>query len=188
MAKRVFLVILDSFGLGGAPDEADFKDEGSNTLAAVLSDSDLPFPGLARMGLFDVDGEDDERIIRWKQAQDNTPAPIGSYGRLRELSSGKDSTIGHWEIAGVYSATPLPTYPEGFPENILDKIREVSGRGILCNKPYSGTEVIKDYGAEHMKTGDLIFTGTPMGVGPVHEGQTLNAFLGTREVLHLKVK
>ena len=156
MAKRVFLVILDSFGLGGAPDEADFKDEGSNTLAAVLSDSDLPFPGLARMGLFDVDGEDDERIIRWKQAQDNTPAPIGSYGRLRELSSGKDSTIGHWEIAGVYSATPLPTYPEGFPENILDKIREVSGRGILCNKPYSGTEVIKDYGAEHMKTGDLI--------------------------------
>ena len=74
MAKRVFLVILDSFGLGGAPDEADFKDEGSNTLAAVLSDSDLPFPGLARMGLFDVDGEDDERIIRWKQAQDNTPA------------------------------------------------------------------------------------------------------------------
>ena len=156
MAKRVFLVILDSFGLGGAPDEADFKDEGSNTLAAVLSDSDLPFPGLARMGLFDVDGEDDERITRWKQAQDSIPAPIGSYGRLRELSSGKDSTIGHWEIAGVYSATPLPTYPEGFPENILDKIREVSGRGILCNKPYSGTEVIKDYGAEHMKTGDLI--------------------------------
>ena len=156
MAKRVFLVILDSFGMGGAPDEAAFSDEGSNTLASVLSDSDAPFPGLARMGLFDIDGEDDERILRWKKAQKEMPRPIGSYGRLRELSSGKDSTIGHWELAGVYSAAPLPTYPEGFPEYILDKIREASGRDVLCNKPYSGTEVIKDYGEEHMKTGSLI--------------------------------
>lgn len=156
MAKRVFLVILDSFGLGGAPDEAAFGDEGSNTLASVLSYSDAPYPALSRMGLFDIDGEDDERILKWKKAQDSIPAPLGSYGRLRELSAGKDSTIGHWEIAGVYSGTPLPTYPDGFPEQILDKIREVSGRGVLCNKPYSGTEVIKDYGEEHMKTGDLI--------------------------------
>lgn len=156
MAKRVFLVILDSFGIGGAPDEAAFGDEGSNTLASVLSYSDEPYPELSRMGLFDIDGENDERILKWKTAQDFIPAPLGSYGRLRELSAGKDSTIGHWEIAGVYSGTPLPTYPDGFPEQILDKIREVSGRGILCNKPYSGTEVIKDYGEEHMKTGDLI--------------------------------
>ncbi len=156
MAKRVFLVILDSFGLGGAPDAAAFGDEGSNTLAAVLSDSDLPFPGLARMGLFDVDGEDDERIKAWKKAQDAMPAPIGSYGRIRELSAGKDSTIGHWEIAGVCSDTPLPTYPDGFPEELVEKLKEVSGRGVLCNKPYSGTEVIKDYGKQHMETGNLI--------------------------------
>ena len=156
MAKRVFLVILDSFGLGGAPDEAAFGDEGSNTLAAVLSDSDKPFPGLASMGLFDIDGLDDPRISEWKKNQANLPTPIGSYGRLRELSSGKDSTIGHWEISGVYSSEPLPTYPGGFPEELVDKLKQISGRGVLCNKPYSGTDVIRDYGSEHMKTGDLI--------------------------------
>ena len=156
MAKRVFLVILDSFGIGGAPDDAAFGDEGSNTLAAILSDSQRPFPALAKMGLFDIDGLEDDRIKAWKEAQDDIPRPIGSYGRLRELSAGKDSTIGHWELAGVYSSTPLPTYPEGFPEQILEKIKEVSGRGILCNKPYSGTEVIADYGKQHMETGDLI--------------------------------
>ena len=156
MAKRVFLVILDSFGIGRAPDEAAFGDEGSNTLASVLSYSDAPYPGLASLGLFDIDGEDDERIKAWKKAQTDMPRPMGSYGRLRELSQGKDSTIGHWEIGGVYSSSPLPTYPEGFPEEILEKIKEASGRGILCNKPYSGTEVIKDYGEEHMKSGDLI--------------------------------
>lgn len=156
MAKRVFLVILDSFGLGGAPDEAAFKDEGSNTLAAVLSDSDEAYPGLSRMGLFDVDGLDDSRILAWKEANKERPRAIGSYGRLRELSAGKDSTIGHWEISGVYSSCALPTYPEGFPEEILNKIREVSGREVLCNKPYSGTQVIADYGEEHMKTGALI--------------------------------
>lgn len=156
MAKRVFLVVLDSFGIGGAPDAQKFNDEGSNTLAAVLSDSNEPFPGLARMGLFDIQGLDDERILAWKKAQASIPAPIGSYGRIRELSAGKDSTIGHWEMAGVYSSEPLPTYPDGFPEYILEKIREASGRGILCNKPYSGTDVIRDYGEEHMKTGDLI--------------------------------
>ncbi|MBR1797652.1 MAG: phosphopentomutase [Clostridiales bacterium] len=156
MAKRVFLIVLDSFGLGGAPDEAAFKDEGSNTLAAVLSDSNRPFPGLSKMGLLNIDGLDDERILSWKDAQETIPSPVGYYGRLRELSAGKDSTIGHWEMAGVCSSSPLPTYPDGFPEHILDKIREVSGRGILCNKPYSGTDVIRDFGEQHMKTGDLI--------------------------------
>ena len=156
MAKRVFLVVLDSFGIGGAPDEQAFSDEGSNTLAAVLSDSNEPFPGLTRMGLMDIDGLDDERIKAWKAAQTDIPRPIGSYGRLRELSAGKDSTIGHWELAGVYSSTPLPTYPDGFPEYILEKIKQVSGRGVLCNKPYSGTQVIADYGKQHLETGDLI--------------------------------
>lgn len=156
MAKRVFLVVLDSLGIGGAPDEAAFKDEGSNTLAAVLSDSNKSFPNLARMGLFDIDGLNDERIIKWKKAQKEMPDPIGSYGRIRELSNGKDSTIGHWEMSGVYSSKPLPTYPDGFPQEVLTEIEKISGRGILCNKPYSGTAVINDYGKEHMATGKLI--------------------------------
>lgn len=156
MAKRVFLVVLDSFGLGGAPDAAAYNDEGSNTLGAVCSYSNDAFPNLSKMGLFDIDGLDDPRIISYKKANTPLPSPIGSYGRIRELSSGKDSTIGHWEISGVYSSTPQPTYPNGFPEDILDKLREATGREILCNKPYSGTEVIADYGEEHMKTGALI--------------------------------
>ena len=156
MAKRVFLIVLDSFGIGGAPDEAAFDDEGSNTLAAVCSDSDAPFDNLARMGLFDIDGLTDPRILKWRSAQNSVPAPIGSYGRVRELSSGKDSTIGHWEIAGVYSSRPQPTYPDGFPPEVIDGLKQITGRDILCNKPYSGTQVIADYGEEHMKTGALI--------------------------------
>ena len=112
MAKRVFLIVLDSFGIGGAPDAADFGDEGSNTLAAVLSYSDRPFPNLAKMGLFSIDGEDDPRITDYLSKQESVPFPAGSYARVRELSAGKDSTIGHWEIAGILSGKPLPTYPD----------------------------------------------------------------------------
>ena len=156
MAKRVFLVVLDSFGIGGASDAASFGDEGSNTLAAVLSDSDRPFPNLSRMGLLNIDGHDDPRITSYIASQEHLPPILGSYGRLIELSAGKDSTTGHWEMAGVISSKPLPTYPDGFPEDVISRLREITGRGILCNKPYSGTEVIKDFGEEHMKTGDLI--------------------------------
>ena len=156
MAKRVFIVVLDSFGIGLAPDAAAFGDEGSNTLAAVCSYSNDAFPNLARMGLWHIDGHDDSRITSWIDAQESLPSPIGSYGRIRELSAGKDSTIGHWEMAGVTSSKPLPTYPEGFPQEILDKLKKATGRDILCNKPYSGTDVIRDYGEEHMKTGALI--------------------------------
>lgn len=156
MAKRVFLVVLDSLGIGGAPDADKFNDEGSNTLAAVCSDATLPFNNLASLGLFDIDGLDDERIKTWRAAQKDFPSPRGTYGRIRELSAGKDSTIGHWEMAGVYSSTPQPTYPNGFPDEIIDALKEITGRDILCNKPYSGTQVINDYGEEHMKTGALI--------------------------------
>ncbi len=156
MAKRVFLIVLDSLGIGGAPDAAKFNDEGSNTLAAVLSCSDKPFPNLAKMGLFAIDGEDDSRILSYKKAQDAIPSPIGSYARVREISAGKDSTIGHWEIAGIISDRPQPTYPDGFPEEIIRKLEKATGRGFLCNKPYSGTDVIRDYGEEHIKTGKLI--------------------------------
>ncbi|MBO4682029.1 MAG: phosphopentomutase [Clostridiales bacterium] len=156
MAKRVFLIVLDSFGIGGAPDAASFGDEGSNTLAAVLSYSDRPFPNLEKMGLLAIDGEKDPRILDYVSKQDEVPSPIGAYARLRELSAGKDSTIGHWEIAGVLSDKPQPTYPDGFPAEVLEALEKATGRGILCNKPYSGTQVIADFGEEHMKTGKLI--------------------------------
>lgn len=156
MANRVFLIVLDSLGIGGAPDEDKYGDTGSNTLAAVCSHNTEPFDALASLGLFEIDGNDDHRITDWKKAQKSLPAPRGTYGRIRELSAGKDSTIGHWEMSGVYSSRTLPTYPDGFPEEILSRLRECTGRGILCNKPYSGTDVIRDYGAEHMRTGDLI--------------------------------
>jgi len=156
MADRVFLIVLDSFGIGGAPDAERFNDAGSNTLAAVLSYSDRPFPNLEKMGLLAIDCENDPRITDYVSKQKKVFSPIGSYARVRELSAGKDSTIGHWEIAGVMSGKPLPTYPDGFPDEIIEAISKATGRGILCNKPYSGTAVIADYGEEHMSTGKLI--------------------------------
>lgn len=159
MAKRVFLIVLDSFGIGGAPDAAAFGDEGSNTLAAVLSYSKAPFPNLAKMGLLAIDGENDQRIIDYRNAQETIPSPIGSYARVREISAGKDSTIGHWEIAGIISGKAQPTYPDGFPEEVMKALEEATGKEYLCNKPYSGTDVIRDYGEEHMKTGKpIIYT------------------------------
>ncbi len=159
MAKRVFLIVLDSFGVGGAPDAAKFGDEGSNTLAAVLSYSNAAFPNLAKMGLLAIDGEDDPRITSYKKAQESIPSPIGSYARVREISAGKDSTIGHWEIAGIISDKAQPTYPDGFPEEVMKALEEATGKEYLCNKPYSGTDVIRDYGEEHIKTGKpIIYT------------------------------
>lgn len=159
MAKRVFLIVLDSFGVGGAPDAAKFGDEGSNTLAAVLSYSNAAFPNLAKMGLLAIDGEDDSRITSYKNAQESIPSPIGSYARVREISAGKDSTIGHWEIAGIISDKAQPTYPDGFPSEVMKALEEATGKEYLCNKPYSGTDVIRDYGEEHMKTGKpIIYT------------------------------
>lgn len=159
MAKRVFLIVLDSFGVGGAPDAAKFGDEGSNTLAAVLSYSNAAFPNLAKMGLLAIDGEDDPRITSYKKAQESIPSPIGSYARVREISAGKDSTIGHWEIAGIISDKAQPTYPDGFPSEVMKALEEATGKEYLCNKPYSGTDVIRDYGEEHMKTGKpIIYT------------------------------
>ena len=156
MAKRVFLIVLDSFGIGGAPDAAKFGDEGSNTLAAVLSHSNDAFPNLAKMGLLAIDGEDDPRITAYKNAQEFIPSPIGSYARVREVSAGKDSTIGHWEIAGIISDKAQPTYPDGFPDDVMRALEKATGKEFLCNKPYSGTDVIRDFGEEHMKTGKLI--------------------------------
>lgn len=158
MARRVFLTVLDSFGIGNAPDAASFGDAGSNTLAACCEVSDKPFTNLTKLGLFDIDGHNDLRILSFTRNQGNIGNYniLGSYGRMRELSAGKDTTIGHWEIAGLKTSTKLPTYPEGFPADVIDALEKVFGRKILCNKPYSGTEVIKDFGIEHMKSGSPI--------------------------------
>ena len=147
--KRVFLIVLDSFGVGELPDAADFSDEGSNTLAAVQSSDKFNVPNLAKFGLFNINGCSRGKFVPVEE-------PVADYGKMLELSRGKDTTTGHWEIAGIVSERPLPTYPEGFPPEVIEAFERQCGREVLCNKPYSGTEVIKDYGEEHLKTGKLI--------------------------------
>lgn len=147
MKKRVFLIVLDSFGVGEAPDAKDFGDEGSNTLKAVSQSKEFDVKTLRKMGIFNIDGIMFENGIE---------SPIAAYGKATEVSIGKDTTIGHWEIAGIISETPFPTYPNGFPADVIEEFSKRTGRDVLCNKPYSGTEVIKVYGEEHMKTGALI--------------------------------
>ena len=144
---RVFLIVLDSFGVGNAPDAAAFGDEGSNTFKACFDSGKLNIPNMKKLGLFNIDGVDFGE--RGKE-------PLGAYARLIEGSAGKDTTIGHWEIAGIISEKPLPVFPNGFPSDVIEEFERRTGRKTLCNKPYSGTEVIKDYGEEHMKTGALI--------------------------------
>lgn len=144
---RVFLIVLDSFGVGNAPDAAAFGDEGSNTFKACFDSGKLNIPNMKKLGLFNIDGVD---------FGEREKEPLGAYARLIEESAGKDTTIGHWEIAGIISEKPLPVFPNGFPSDIIEEFERRTGRKTLCNKPYSGTEVIKDYGEEHMKTGALI--------------------------------
>ncbi len=144
--KRIFLIVLDSFGIGALPDAADFGDFGVNTLASCAKSEFLQIPNLIRAGLGNIDG------VECLPEADS----IGAFGRMAERSNGKDTTIGHWELAGIVSENPLPTYPNGFPEEVLAPFRRATGRGILANAPWSGTEVIRVYGEEHMKTGDLI--------------------------------
>lgn len=145
--KRVFLVVLDSFGIGELPDADKFRDTGSNTLGTIRKSKEYDTPNLEKLGLFQIDG-----VEKGKSAE----KPIGSYARMAEASMGKDTTIGHWEIAGVISPEPLPVYPNGFPEEIVKKFEEETGRKVICNRPYSGTDVIRDYGKEHVETGALI--------------------------------
>lgn len=145
--KRVFLIVLDSFGIGEMEDAADYGDAGTNTLRSVAADAAFHMPNMGALGLFNIDGVD---------CGDKAAAPTGRIARMKEASRGKDTTIGHWEIAGVLSREPLPTYPDGFPAEVLDRFTEAVGRGVLCNRPYSGTEVIRDYGDEHVRSGNLI--------------------------------
>lgn len=143
--KRLFIIVLDSMGIGEMPDAYLWHDEGSNTLGAIRNDEHFDCPNLKKLGLFNIDG-----------VGGGVKDPLGSFARLAEKSMGKDTTIGHWEIAGLVSPKPLPTYPNGFPTEIIEKFERLTGRKTLCNKPYSGTEVIKDYGEESIKTGALI--------------------------------
>ena len=145
--KRVFLFVLDSCGCGEMPDAASFGDHGVNTLKSCSTSDKLHIPNLLSYGLGNIDTVD---------YLPKTEAQKGACARLKEASMGKDTTIGHWEIAGIVSPDPLPTYPNGFPEELLKPFREATGRGVLANAPWSGTEVINKYGEEHMKTGDLI--------------------------------
>lgn len=155
MSKRVFLIVLDSFGIGEEPDADKFGDVGTNTIKSCSESPFFAMPNLKKMGLFNIDGVK-EWATNYKGSDITEKEPTASYARLRESSMGKDTTIGHWEIAGLISNAPLPTFPDGFPKEILDKFSALTGRGILCNKPYSGTKVINEYGDEHVKSGDLI--------------------------------
>ena len=144
--KRIFLIVLDSFGIGQMPDSPSFGDVDVNTLAACAKSEALSIPNMIAAGLGNVDG-----VHCLPKGEAN-----GAFARLAESSMGKDTTIGHWEIAGIVSEDPLPTYPQGFPEEILEPFRQATGRGVLANAPWSGTAVINEYGQAHMNTGDLI--------------------------------
>lgn len=144
--KRVFLIVLDSCGIGEAPDAENFGDKGCSTIGTISKSPEFNIDTLRSLGYTKIDGlsflGDGELKLQ--------------VARLKELSQGKDTTIGHWEIAGVISEKPLPTFPNGFPEDLIKEFSEKTGRKVICNKTYSGTEVIKDYGEEHLKTGALI--------------------------------
>ena len=144
--NRIYLIVLDSFGIGNAPDAEDFGDFGANTLDSISKSNNFNIPNLKKLGLSNIDGVD----------LPDYDSPIGKFGALQELSKGKDTTIGHFEIAGIISEKPMPTYPDGFPDEIIKEFEKQTGCGTLCNKTYSGTQVIADYGEEHIKTGNLI--------------------------------
>jgi phosphopentomutase len=145
--KRVFLIVLDSVGIGEQPDSYKYGDEGSNTIRSISKSKNFDINMMRKMGIFNIDD------IGFETPVEN---PISAYCKLQEVSMGKDTTTGHWEMSGVISSKPFPTYPNGFPKEVIDEFSKQIGRGVLCNKPYSGTEVIKAYGEEHLKTGDII--------------------------------
>lgn len=147
MGKRVFWIVLDSAGIGGAPDAEEFGDKGADTFGTCYKSGNLKVPVMEKMGLKNIKGT---------SFYDPKSDVEGCFARMHEKSRGKDTTVGHWEMAGMVSPKPLPTYPDGFPNEILVQLSAATGRGILCNKPYSGTDVIRDYGKQHCETGDLI--------------------------------
>jgi phosphopentomutase len=147
LSRRAFVVVLDACGVGALPDAAQYGDEGTNTLGHLAQAAGgLRLPTLGRLGLGSI-----------LPLEGVPPAaePV-LHGRLHALGPGKDSTAGHWELMGVVAPRPMPTYPEGFPPEVVGAVRAASGRGVLCNRPYNGIGAIDDFGAEHLRTGDLI--------------------------------
>lgn len=148
MNKRVILIVLDSAGIGALPDAAIYGDEGSNTLGHIYNTvANFKLENMERLGLGNIDGV--HYIGKF-------PVPEGSYGKLAEASAGKDTTTGHWEIAGIITEKPFPTFPNGFPRALVEAFTRATGRKVLCNMPMSGTEVIKKYGMEHIRSGSPI--------------------------------
>ena len=145
--KRIFLIVLDSFGIGNAPDAEMFNDTGANTLKSISASPFFKIDSMKKLGLCNIDTVDYLNKVK---------SPSSKFGALTELSAGKDTTTGHFEIAGIISKEPFPTFPEGFPDEVIKEFEKQTGCGVLCNKPYSGTKVIADYGEEHLKTGKLI--------------------------------
>lgn len=149
--KRVILIILDSLGIGELPDAKEYNDEGSNTLMHISERvGGLNLPNLERMGL---------GLIGEFKGIAKVKRPIASYGKMAEISKGKDSTTGHWEITGVILDTPFPVYPNGFPEEVIEPFKKAIRKNILGNIPTSGTEIIKELGEEHVSTGyPIVYT------------------------------
>ncbi len=147
MHKKAILIVLDSVGIGALPDAARYDDVGADTLGHIIKSCKPELPNMMRLGLANIDGASFPGAVE---------QPAGSYGRLREISAGKDTTTGHWEIAGVRLDKPFPTFPDGFPEAFIARFERAVGRGTLGNKAASGTAILDELGEEHIATGKLI--------------------------------
>ena len=144
MKRRAVVIVCDGLGVGEAPDAAAFGDVGARTLQHIVRDGTPVIPNLTRLGLLHT---------MYGEAPPGLPAPSGAFGRLAETSAGKDSTTGHWELMGLTVPVAFPLYPEGFPREVIEPFEKAVGKKVLHNRPASGTEVIKQYGEEHMRTG-----------------------------------
>ncbi|AEF17952.1 Phosphopentomutase [Thermoanaerobacterium xylanolyticum LX-11] len=150
MVNRVLLIVLDSVGAGEAPDADKYGDVGSNTLGHVCDVTGVKLPNLGKLGL--------GNILPLKSVEADKSA-VGAYGKMQEHSAGKDTTTGHWEIAGLWIDKAFPTFPNGFPDEVINKFEERIGRKVIGNKPASGTEIIEELGEEHVKTGyPIVYT------------------------------
>lgn len=147
MNKKAILIVLDSAGVGALPDAADYGDAGADTLGHIINTCHPHMPNMMEMGLGHIDG------VSFPAAD---VALVGCYGKMKEVSAGKDTTTGHWEISGVQLARPFPTFPNGFPRDFLDAFEKATGRGTIGNKPASGTAILDELGEEHIATGKLI--------------------------------
>lgn len=143
--RRVAIFVLDGVGIGEMPDAGRYSDAGADTLGHVIEKMDPDLPNLREMGLYNIRG--------WAQGEEE---PIGCFGKMAEKAAGKDTTSGHWELAGLTLETPFPTYPDGFPEELIREFEEAVGMEVIGNKAASGTQIIEELGSEHLKTGKLI--------------------------------